>query len=238
MAKVALIIGGTGGIGYAISELFSKQSTKVYLTYVKNYKKAQKIKKTLSISEVLHCDITIEESVKKVIERILQKESNIDIVVNCTTSKLKLKPFDSLTVEEFYDDIQVILRGSVNICKCIIPLMKKNKSGVIINLLTSAIIDTPPSRMSSYVTAKYGLLGLTKCLAVELERFNVRIVGLSPAFVETELINGFPIKLLEIEREKQSDKRLLQPVDIAKVAWGIVNGANNFPNGSNIIIKK
>lgn len=236
MAMVALIIGGTGGIGGAISKLFSEHDVKVYLTYYKNYEKAIKMKNLLTRCEVLHCDLTKEVNVKEVVETILQRDSKIDVVVNCATGNLKLKPFDHLTTEEFYSDIQVILHGSINIYKCVVPIMKKNKSGLIINLLTTAIVDSPPTRMSSYITAKYGLLGLTRSLAVELAKFNVKVVGISPSFVETELVRAFPAKLLEIECEKQPDKRLLQPEDIAKVAWNVVHDNHKYPNGGNITI--
>lgn len=234
---VALIIGGTGGIGSAIAKLFSEHDVNLFLTYFKNHEKSLKLKGCLNNCEILHCDITKKESVNKVVEDILQRNSKIDVVVNCVTSNLKLRSFDRLSTEEFISDIQVILLGSVNIYKAVVPLMKKNKSGLIINLLTSAIVDSPPSRMSSYVMAKSGLLGLTKSLAVELAQFNVKAVGISPAFVETELIRAFPSKLLEIESEKQPDKRLLQPEDIAKVAWNIVRNSHKYPNGGNIIIK-
>lgn len=234
---VALVIGGTGGIGSAIAKSFSVHDAKVYLTYFKNYEKSLEMKDISDKCEVLHCDITKEENVNDVLKNILQKESRIDVVVNCATGNLKLKPFDHLTMDEFYSDIQVILLGSVNIHKCVVPIMKKNRSGLIINLLTSAIVDSPPPRMSSYVTAKYGILGLTKSLAVELAPFHVKVVGISPTFVETELINAFPAKLLEIESEKQPDQCLLQPEDIAKVAWHIVQENHKYPSGGNITIK-
>lgn len=233
---IALVIGGTGGIGSAISKLFSEQGMKVYATYHANIEKAKKMEATLKNCEMVKCDIRKEEDVREVVNHIIKKESKVDVVVNTVTSKLKLKPFENLSMDEFSEDIEVILLGSTNIYRQVVPIMKKNRSGVIINLLTVTIVDTPPTRMSSYVAAKSGLLGLTRSLAVELGSFNIRVVGISPSFVETELINAFPAKLLEIEREKQPDKMFIQPEDIAELALAIVRNDKKYPNGENVIL--
>lgn len=236
--KVALIIGGTGGIGYAIVKLFDESGIRSYITFHKNQKTADKIKNSLKNCKPIKCDITIENDVKKVVEHILDKHSNIDVVVNASASALKLKPFEKLSNDDFLEDIQVIIMGAVNVYKHVTPIMKKNKSGIIINFLTETIVDSPPSRMSSYITAKSGLLGLTKSLSVELDRFNVTTLAISPSFVETDLLNAFPAKLLEIEREKQPDNMFIQPEDIAKLTFNIVSNPKKYQSGSNIVLRK
>jgi len=236
--KVALIIGGTGGIGYAIAKLFDESSIRSYIIYHKNQKTADKIQNSLKNCKPIKCDITKENDVKKVVEHILDKHSNIDIVVNASASALKLKPFEKLSNDDFFEDIQVTIMGAVNVYKHVTPIMKKNKSGLIINFLTETIVDSPPSRMSSYITAKSGLLGLTKSLSVELDRFNVTTLAISPSFVETDLLNAFPAKLLEIEREKQPDNMFIQPEDIAKLTFDIVSNPKKYQSGSNIVLRK
>lgn len=234
---IALVIGGTGGIGCAVSKLFSEQGIKVYATYYSNIEKAKKMEATLKECEMLKCDIRKEKDVREAVDHIIKKESKIDVVVNTATSKLKLKSFENLNMDELSEDIQVIVMGSINVCKQVVPLMKKNKSGVIINLLTVTVVDPPPTRMSSYVTAKSGLLGLTRSLSVELNSFNIRVVGISPSLVETELIKAFPAKLIEIEKEKAIDKMLIQPEDIAKVTFAILKDEKQYPNGKNVVLR-
>lgn len=126
--------------------------------------------------------------------------------------------------------------GAVNLYKQIVPFMKKAKSGTIINLLT-ATISNPPTRMSSYISAKSGLLGLTKSLSVELKPFNINVLGISPSFVETDLIKVFPEKLIELEREKQSGKKLIQPEDISELILDIINRPGKYASGTNIILQ-
>ncbi len=235
MSKVALIIGGTGGIGSAIARLLSKNGIKIYATYYSNNEKVEETKQSENF-KLIQCDIRKDESIKKVIDQIISNDSKIDIIINTATSRLKLKLFEQLTYEEIFEDIQIILLGAINLFKRIIPLMKKNKSGIIINLLT-ATIDNPPTRMSSYITAKSGLLGLTKSLSVELKPFNINVYGISPSFVETDLIKAFPKKLLEIEREKHPDKKFIQPRDIAELTLDIIHKSEKYSSGTNILIQ-
>ena len=234
MNKNVLIIGGTGGIGSAISDLFVKNGIKVYATHYGD--KEEKTQALLDKCEVMECDIREEGDVKRIISHILDNDSGLDIVINLATTKLKLKPFEQLAHEEFFEDMDVIVMGAVNLYRQVVPIMKKNKSGIIINFLTATVAN-PPARMSSYVTAKSGLLGLTKSLAAELSPFNIKVLGVSPSFVETELIKAFPPKLLEIEREKQPDKKFIQPEDIAKLTLDIVNEPEKHPSGENILLE-
>ena len=235
MNKVALIIGGTGGIGSAIVSSLSKNGIIVYATYLKNKEKADKFKQ-LENCEFMQCDIRKEADVTKIIEYIINNNSKIDIVINAATTKLKLRPFEQLSHQEFIDDMEVILLGVVNLFRRVIPLMKQNKCGTIINMLT-ATINNPTTRMSSYITSKSGLFGLTKSLSVELKPFNINIYGISPSFIETDLIKAFPEKLLELEREKLLDKKFLQPEDIASLILDIIHKPEKYFSGTNIIIK-
>lgn len=235
MNKIALIIGGTGGIGSAIAKLLSKNNIKVYATYYHYDNRVKKVKQSKNL-KLIQCDITKAGGIEKAINRIIDNDSKIDILINAAASRLKLKPFEKLTYDEFFEDIQTMLLGAVSLFKHIIPLMKKNKSGLIINFLTAAI-NNPPIRMSSYVTAKYGLLGLIKSLNAEIQPFNINIYGISPSFVETDLIKNFPEKLLEIEREKQPDKKFIEPEDLAKLVLDIVNQTGKYISGKNIILE-
>lgn len=235
MGKVALIIGGSGGIGSAIVRSLLKEGLRVYATYYKNKEEADKAKQ-LKNCEFLQCDIRKEADLTKTIDHIISNESKIDIVINSATSRLKLKPFEQLSEQEFIEDIEVILVGAVNLFRQIVPLMKQNKRGIIINFLT-ATINNPVSRLSSYITAKSGLLGLTKSLSRELKPFNINIYGISPSFVETDLIKAFPGKLLEIERAKSPGKKFLQPGDIAELTLDIINKPGKYSSGGEIVIK-
>lgn len=234
--KVALVIGGTGGIGRAIAEYLADKGMMVYATYRDDTKKTEFLRAPLKNCVLLHCDVTNEMSVCAVVREIIEKESKIDILINATCSGLKLKTIDHLTIDEFKEDIEVILVGSINVCKNVLQQMKEKKNGVIIHILTTAIDGTSPPRMSSYVAAKSGLSGFLGSLAAEVGSFGIRVVGVSPSFVETKLLNAFPKKLLDMEKEKRPDKMFLQPSDIAGVAFNIIENEATYPNGKNVFL--
>lgn len=235
--KIALIFGGTGGIGSATARLFCSKGMKVYATYHHSPAVAQKIQAELKDITFLKCDASNEQEVSAVIGQITKECQRIDVVVNAVTSPLKLKPFDRLSADEISEDINTILWGGINIFRQVVPVMKRTMSGTIISIITSAVAGSPPARMSSYIAAKAGLAGLSNSLASELSPYNIRIVSISPSFVETKLISAFPEKLIEIEREKQPDKQFLKPEDIALCVFSAVSDLQKYPNGANVVIR-
>ncbi len=230
MRQVALIFGGSGGIGQAICSVFKKKGITVYLTSYKKKGKSQNV-------NILHCDVTINKDIKNVISSILKREKGIDIVINSVTPPLKLKTVENLSVKEFREDIETILIGGINIARAIVPIMKLKSSGIIINILSALVSGPVSTRLSSYISAKYGLLGFTKCLAMELKPFNISVFGISPSFVDTSLIKVFPDKLIDMERNKRKGGKLIHPIDIADLSLDIVENPKKYESGVNVEIK-
>lgn len=226
--KVALIIGGSGGIGAAAVKTFSQAGFKVYATALRGQAQG---------CQALRCDTRDPGQVAAVFEAVLAQGGRLDVLLDCSASALKLRPFDALTAEEFREDVDVILLGAANVLRHAVPAMKKAKQGAIILLGTTAALSEAPSRMSSYVAAKCGLLGLARALAAELKAFNVRVVTLSPSYVETNMLKAFPAKLLELEREKLPGKRLLQPEEVASLALAAAQQPEKFKNGRNAVVR-
>lgn len=229
MSKIALIFGGSGGIGQAICAEFRKRKVTVYWT---SYQRTKKNKNPY----ILHCDVTKNKEIKNVISYVLKKERRIDIVINSVTPPLKLKTIENLSKQEFKEDIDTILVGGINIAKAIIPIMKAKRSGIMVNILSILVLGGASVRMSSYISAKYGLFGFTKCLALELTPFNIFVFGVSPSFVKTNLIKVFPNKLFEIEKKKRKNEKLIHPVEVAKVVLDMTQNPQRYKTGENIEI--
>lgn len=229
MNKIALIFGGSGGIGQAICSIFKKSGIVVYST---SYKKIAKKEDPYTI----YCDITKNREIKNLISYILKRETKIDIVINSVTPPLKLKTIENLSIHEFKEDINTILLGGISINKNITPIMKVQRAGIIINILSTSVLGNVSTRMSSYISAKYGLLGFTKCLALELTPFNISVFGISPSFVKTSLIKAFPNKLIEIEKSKRKNGKLIDPIEVAEVVLNIVQNIQEYKTGENIEI--
>ncbi len=227
MSKIALIFGGSGGIGQAICSELEKKGIIVYSTSYQSKQASQN-------ERILPCDVTKFKDIKRVVSYILKMETKIDIVINSVTPPLKLKTIENLSVEEFRQDIETILLGGINIAQAIIPIMKTQKQGVIINILSLLVKEDVSTRLSSYTSAKYGLLGFTKCLAKELMPFNIAVFGISPSFVETNLIKAFPDKLIEIEKNKRRDRKLTQPIEVAQVILDLIQNPQKYKSGENL----
>ncbi len=229
MNKQALIIGGTGGIGSAIVSRLLALGYMVYATYANS----QEIHERENC-KYIRCDLRNPNEIKDLMDYFEVNAISIDLVVNCASGKMNLKLFKDLSAEEIRDDMEIVLTGAVGIYQGIVPSMMARKSGMIVNLITSSVFEPVPARMSSYVMAKSALLGLTNALAVELKNSGIKVFGISPYFVETELIKAFPAKLLEMEREQMPDKKFLCPDDIADVLEMLLE--NETETGANLIV--
>lgn len=234
-AKVALIAGASGGIGEATARLLADQGFKIIGTYFRNSEKAAGLG-TLKNCRMIFCDLSKEESAGHLLEEIKRREKKLDVVVNAISPPLKLKPFEVLTAAEFEEDFTAILMAARHLLKFAIPIMKQSGGGVILHLLTAAL-ENPQARMSSYVAAKSALLGLTLSLAVELDRYKIRTLGLSPSFVETPLLKAFPAKLIEIEGAKNQGGKILQPQEVARMILHMIQAPEEFPNGTHTFLR-
>ena len=77
-------------------------------------------------------------------------------------------------------------------------------------------------------------MGFTKCLAKELKPFNIAVFGISPSFVETNLIKAFPDKLIEIEKNKRRNRKLIQPIEVAQVILDLIQNPQKYKSGENL----
>lgn len=236
--KTLLVLGGTGGIGSAICAVLARAGMRPYALYAHNEARAAALQRAVPSCVVARCDVRDRQRVQQHIDRLVRDGGTIGGVVNTLTTPLSLQPFDRLNADVLDEDLNVMLCGSANVYRAIIPHLKRVKGGVLVTLLTAAVTQTPPpARMSSYVSAKYGLLGLMRCLAGELGSFGIRVVSISPSFVETELLHAFPKKLLALERAKRPDGAFLSPDDVAAVVCDAIGNAERYPNGSEFVLR-
>ncbi|MFH0892357.1 MAG: SDR family oxidoreductase [Candidatus Falkowbacteria bacterium] len=233
--KNALIIGGTGGIGSAISKLLSENNIEVYAGGIKNNRGIHNSGKGY---KNIYFNLLEAESVKSAIADIIASDEKLDIIINAAANKLNLKQFDFFDEADFQKEIDLTILGAFRLYKEVIPIMKKNKNGgLIINFITSTVLDeTPPPRMLPYVTAKYGLWGLSRSIGAEMNKFGIKIYNIFPSFVETGLVKAFPEKLLEIARQKHGDKHLIMPENIAKLILDVILDTPKYEKIRDVII--
>lgn len=236
--KIVLVTGGTSGIGFKTAELFGLKKAIVYMNYHKDDAQADKAFKELKENgcncNLIKADIGSEEAVKNMVSQIIDERGRIDILINNASPKLVLKPFDKLSNGDLENDFNVIVKGTLSTCKTIVPYMRKNQYGRIVNMLSTSILGKVPAHMASYIISKSALFGLTKALAVELSRYNITVNSVSPGFTETELIKDFPYKTFEFYKESLPIKRLATTDDVARVILFLCSESSGYLTGLNI----
>lgn len=228
MNKTALIIGGSGDIGTAIAHKMTQKGIKVYSSF---YDK----KSVTPGINFFHLDITDVDSVKKEFSQTLSKQ-NIDIVVFSVSAKIENKPLLLLTWDDYSRHINVQIKGLFNIVKALKEQIQLKKKIKFIILLTEYCTGKPPASLSHYVTAKYGLMGMAKSMAIELAKYNCTVNMVSPGITSTNLIANLPKKLIEMTAANNPLKRIAQPEDVANVVLFLASDEADYINGENILI--
>jgi 3-oxoacyl-[acyl-carrier protein] reductase len=187
--KVALVTGGARGIGAACSILLAKAGADVVINYSENAARAAQVKhevELLGLKAITHkADVASTSESARLVERALIEFGKIDIVVN--NAGIWTYAEIGNTPEEVWDrTIDVNLKGVFNICNAVVPHMKQNGGGKIINISSTAG-QRGEAFHSHYAASKGGLIAFTKSLASELGRFNINVNCVAPGWVETEM---------------------------------------------------
>ncbi len=233
--KIALIIGGSGDIGLETAKSIAKQGIKVCLTFNKNELKLKELSKSNSENYFTYkMDLFDEQSIKDAISRIIQEHHKIDIVVHCVSPRIAYKQILDLRWEEFQEQIDVQIKGLFTVVLSLSGLIKNNHHIKFIAVLTEACFGKPPTKLSYYITAKYGLMGFMKSMCSELTVNNCTFNMVSPGMVDTRLLENLYPKIKEVASFKNPMKRIAQPADVAEAIAYLISEKANYLNGVNI----
>jgi 3-oxoacyl-[acyl-carrier protein] reductase len=182
--KVAIVTGGSRGIGRAIVQALAREGVKVVFTYVQNKAQADEIANGDNVI-ALQADVVDFERAKALVKEVKERFGRIDIVVNnagITRDKLL-----ALMSEKDWDDvIDTNLKGVFNVSKHAAGVMIRQRSGTILNVTSiSGIVGMPGQ--ANYSSSKAGMIGFTKALAKELAKANITVNALALGFVETDM---------------------------------------------------
>jgi 3-oxoacyl-[acyl-carrier protein] reductase len=187
-SKVALITGGSRGIGAACVKLFTEAGADVAFTYQSNTKAADKIVSGCSNNlkvKAYKCDLSSAEEIEETVKNIYSDFQKIDILVN-NAGIWKFGQADKMSLQEWEETIRINLTGTFLFTKAVIPSMKKNKFGRIINI-TSTAGQRGEANHSHYASSKGGVISFTKSLATELGPFNITTNSIAPGWVFTDM---------------------------------------------------
>ena len=246
MEKTILVTGGSGVIGSSVLELFYKKGFNVIAAGVANKTiiRQQQKKFNSKKSLLLNTDLTSSKNVKKVISKSIKKFKKIDILINCAGIQFVM-PIEKYPEKIWRKMMDINLTTPFLFIKEVLPLMRKNKWGRIVNIAsTHGLIGSV--NKSAYTASKHGLVGLTKVTALETAAEPITCNSLCPGFVLTELIKdqiatvavkkNIPIQEAGIEmlREKQPSLKFVKKQDIAAMIYFLCSKEADQITGSNI----
>ncbi len=231
--KVAIVTGGTRGIGFAIVQKFLENGAKVALLGSKSEtveKAIAELKGQNSSYEVIgfYPNLTKEEEVKDIFKKVEESFGSIDILVNNAgvSSRTKLEDY----TEEEYDKVSDLNIKSVFVCsKIVIPYLKKTK-GVILNTSSMVSIYGQPSGVM-YPASKFAVNGMTKSLSRELAPFGIRVNAVAPGVIETDMVKNLPEEMIKPLIQTIPLGRIGSPEDIANAFLFLASDMANYITG-------
>ena len=215
--KVAIITGGTRGIGFAIAKKFLENNAKVVIlgsrkeTVDKALENLKEENKNYEI-DGYYPDLTNENEVRETFEKVKEKYNHIDILVNNAGVSSSM-PIENYTMDE-YERVENLNIESVFVCsKEVLPYLKETK-GVILNTSSMVSIYGQPSGVM-YPTSKFAVNGMTKSLAREVAKFGIRVNAVAPGITNTDMVKNLPENVIEPLIKSIPLGRIGEPEDIA-----------------------
>ena len=186
--KVAIVTGGGSGFGIGICEKFSQEGAKVIVADI-NLSSAKEIANDIN-GTAIDVDVSDSKSMKSFSEKVFSEFGKIDILVNNAGVTHLPAPLESVSEEEFDRVLNVNVRSIYLAARNFVPHMKLNKSGVILNMASTAGVSPRPN-LNWYNASKGWVITATKTMAVELAPHGVRVNALNPVAGETPLLKAF-----------------------------------------------
>ena len=233
--KVALVTGGSYGIGFAIGSGLAKAGATLIFNDINQelVDKGLKAYKEAGIKAIGYvCDITDEDAVLEMVKDIENKIGTVDILVN-NAGIIKRIPMHEMSAADFRKVIDIDLTGQFIVAKAVIPSMMKKRSGKIINIC-SMMSELGRETVSAYASAKGGLKMLTRNIAAEYGEYGIQCNGLGPGYIETPQtapirVDGHPFN--EFIINKTPAARWGRTEDLVGPAIFLASKASDFVNG-------
>ena len=236
--QVALVTGSTSPLGSEIIRVLAKEGTNVVIHYHNKEEEAysleQEIKNTYNIDTyVIKCDITDENEVKKMVDKVINKYKKIDILVN-NSAYTKDSPYEEKTSESFKKILDVNIIGTFLVTKYVGRTMLLNKKGKIINISSNNAINCYYPESIDYDASKAGIVSMTKNMALYYKPY-INVNCICPGWIDTDINVNLDKKFKEEEKNKIYLHRFAKTEEIANVVVFLASDKASYIN--NTIIK-
>jgi NAD(P)-dependent dehydrogenase (short-subunit alcohol dehydrogenase family) len=189
--KVALVTGSSSGIGFETALLLSKSGFHTYAS-MRNLEKSKNITEIVNTENlplrVIQLDVNDDISVKNAINKIIAENGRIDVLINNAGYGL-FSPIEDITLDQVKEQFETNFFGVVRLVKEVLPVMRKQRNGIIVNVSSGAgRVAIPVS--SAYVATKFALEGLSESMRYELKEFGINIIIIEPGVIMTNFVEN------------------------------------------------
>ena len=231
--KVALITGGSRGIGKKVAEEFAKHGYDLVINYVSDNTNLEELEndfKSLGAKALfVKTDVTNFEDCSNMVNKAIEEYGRIDVLVNnagITKDSLLIR----MKEEDFDKVININLKGTFNVTKKVVSFMIKQKEGKIINI-SSVVGVVGNAGQANYSASKAGIIGFTKTLAKELASRNIRVNAVAPGFIQTDMTSVLKDSVKENINNQIPLKRMGTAEEVANVVYFLADDVSSYITG-------
>lgn len=234
--KYCIVTGAGKGIGAAIAKRFLEEEAAGVAILEWNGELAEATAKELDPTGkkviAVKCDVSNDEQVKAAVETVVAAFGRIDVLVN-NAGIIRDKIFHKMTDDDWYSVINVNLNGIYLMCKYIVPMMRAQESGAIVNISSTSLMGNPGQ--ANYSATKAGMQGFTRTMAKELARKKVRMNCVAPGYIDTEMMRSIGEEKFQAACARHPMKRMGTPDELAAVVTYLCTDDASWVTGQTIV---
>ena len=232
--RVAIVTGGTRGIGAAITSLLARSGAHVAAGYARDRTRAEELQKSLAAEgssvSVHQGNVGDADDCRRVVDEVLRERGRVDFLINNAGITVD-KTVRKMTVEDWHAVLRANLSGAFYMTKALLEHMIERNYGRIVNI-SSVIGETGNVGQANYAASKSGLFGFSKSLALEMARKGITVNCVAPGFIGTEMVEAIPKAVLDTVIEKIPMRRLGTPNEVARVVRFLLEDESAYITGA------
>jgi acetoacetyl-CoA reductase len=232
--RVALVTGGTRGIGAAITQMLVENGAAVAAGYSRGQESAQRFQEKMAAKgakvSIHQGRVDDADDCNRVFNEVIDTFGRVDYLVNNAGITID-KTVRKMTVDDWRQVLNVNLSGAFQMTKAVLEHMIERGSGRIV-MISSVIGETGNVGQANYAASKAGLFGFTKSLALEMAQRGITVNSVAPGFIATEMVEAIPQAALDRVIEKIPQRRLGKPEEVARVVRFLLEDEASYITGA------
>jgi 3-oxoacyl-[acyl-carrier protein] reductase len=236
--RVAVITGGSRGLGRAVALELARRGAFVAINYRANVREAQEALRLVEVAggngALYRADVADAAAVQAMFAQVLRERGRVDVLVNCA-GITRDEYFATMRPESWRDVMQTNLNGTYYCCKAVVRSMCAAGRGAIINIGSGSSVS-PRAGQVNYGASKSSLLGLSKSLAREVADRGVRVMLVAPGFIETDMSKALPDRVVAESLKLIPLGRWGQPEEVADVVAFLASEEAGYITGQAVLI--